>query len=191
MTAGLGIDRLIDLLIDTFWWFVPFYVIRHYERGVVLRFGKFSREVGPGFHWMWPLGMEEVINENIKPDGFYSGPISCTLKDGTFITLSYAIVWEIKDVTKLLLEVEDKETIYASMSGYVQEWFSKRSLEDISKIRQWSAESGKRHGIREQLTKFVNAELTDWTGVVVDDILLRDFVVTSLKDGLIRTFTVE
>lgn len=188
MTAGLGIDRLLDILIECFWWFIPFTVINHYEQAVVLQFGKFSRLLHPGFHFIIPFGIEEVITENIKPDGYDAAPITIVLRDGTSVSVSFVIIWEVTDVKQLVLEVEDKPTVLSGIVGYVQEWFSKHSLEELSLIRNRNAECGKYHGIREKLIKHVNGEL-EWAGVKVTDLLLRDFAVTSLRDGVVRVIS--
>jgi regulator of protease activity HflC (stomatin/prohibitin superfamily) len=188
MTAGLGIDRLIDLLIDCFWWFVPFFVISHYERGVVLRFGKFAREAGPGFHWLLPLGIEEAIREHVKPDGWNMIPMTITLPDGVTVTISCVMIWEITDPKTLMLEVEDRETIASAVAGYIQDWFSKWTWPELQAFRKKAAESGRRHGVREKLVNHVNNELTDWTGVTVNDVLIHNLAKHSLKEGTIRTF---
>ena len=135
---------------------------------------------------MWPLGIEETFAENIKPDGLESANQSITLKDSTQLTLSYTIVWVIKDVKKLILEVEDKETIYSSIQGYVQEYLHYHTWDEILELVAWAAERSNRHGLREKIIKHVNDEVGNWTGVEVKDILIRDFTTTSLKDGVVR-----
>lgn len=188
MTAGLGIDKLLEWIEKIWEWLIPFVVVNHYEETVVLRFGKFSRILHPGFHFIFPFGIEAVFAENIKPDGFDSVPITIALRDNKAVSLSFTIIWEIVDVKQLILEVEDKATVLSGIVGYVQEWFSKHSLEELSLIRNRNAECGKFHGIREKLIRHVNSEL-EWSGVRVTDVLLRDFAVTSLRDGVVRVLT--
>lgn len=184
-TAGIGVDKLLEWIEKIWEWLIPFVVVNHYEQSIVLRFGKFSRILHPGFHFMFPFGIEDVLTENIKPDGYDASPITIALRDSRVVSISFTIIWEVVDVKQLLLEVEDKPTVLSAIVGYVQEWFSKHSLEELSLIRNRNAECGKFHGIREKLIKHVNGEL-DWAGVRVADLLLRDFAVTSLRDGVIR-----
>lgn len=191
MTSGLGIDKLLEWVEKIWEWLLPFFVIDHYERGVVLRFGHYVRTVGPGFHWRWPVGIEDYIYENVKPDGWTSLDQSITLKDGVQVTFTSVIVWVIHDVKQLLLEVEDKETVLMVIQGCVQEWLQRYTWEELKTMRAWAAESGKRYGLREKLTKHVNEEVQDWSGVTVKDVLLRDFALTSLKDGVIRVLKSE
>ena len=36
-------------------------IVDQYERGVVLRLGKYLRTIEPGFHWLLPLGIDRAI----------------------------------------------------------------------------------------------------------------------------------
>ena len=186
MTSGLGIDKLLEWIEKIWLWLIPWVVVDHYEQAVVLRFGNFARVLTPGFHLVWPVGVEDIITENIKPDGLETDAQSITLKDGNQITISYVILWEISDIKQLILEVEDKETVQAAMQGYVQEYLRRYSLSELRKDQEWAAGRTNRHGLREKLTKHVREEVIEWSGVYVRDILIRDFVITSFKDGVLR-----
>jgi regulator of protease activity HflC (stomatin/prohibitin superfamily) len=181
-----GINKLIDILVECFWWFVPFTVIDHFEEGVVLRFGKFSRILKPGFHWMWPLGIEEAFSENIKPDGSYTVTQALTLKDGTSLSITMVFIWEIVNIKQLILEIEDKETALTWALGTVEEFLYKLTWAELVEMRAWAAASGKRHGISEKLAKHVNGLLQEDTGVRFVDIKIRDFTITGLKTGVLR-----
>lgn len=181
-----GINKLIDILVEFFWWFVPFTVIDHFEEGVVLRFGHFQRTLKPGFHWMWPLGIEEAFSENVKPDGTYTVAQAITLKDGTTLSLALILVWEITNIKQLILEVEDKETVFTWAIGHIEDYLHRLTWPEVLEKRAWAAESGKRHGISEKLTKYVNDLLEVDTGVHFRDIKIRDFTITGLKNGVIR-----
>jgi len=182
----LGINKLIDLLVEFFWWFVPCTVIDHFERAVVLRFGRFNRVLEPGFHWMWPLGIEEVLSENIKPDGSYTVSQAITLKDGTSLALTLIFIWEITDIQKLLLEIEDKETVLTWALGHVEDFIHRLDWSELIELRAWAAESGKRHGVSEKMRRHVNDMLEEDTGVYFTDIKIRDLAITGMKNGVFR-----
>jgi len=186
MTSGLGIDRLIDLFIDLFWWFVPFFVLNQYEEGVVLRFGRFSRRVKPGFHWIIPLGVEEAISVNVKPDGWATDAQSITLKCGTQVTFSLVFLWEVLDPVTLLLEVEDKDTVINEAMGITQQFLHQYTWTELIELRKWASESGKRHGVEARLTKHINDEMQNWTGVNFIHVTLKDLSNTSFRDGIWR-----
>lgn len=40
--------------------------VQTFERGVVLRFGEYSRELDPGLHFRWPYPIEEVYKPDVK-----------------------------------------------------------------------------------------------------------------------------
>jgi regulator of protease activity HflC (stomatin/prohibitin superfamily) len=191
MTSGLGIDKLLEWIEKILWWLIPWVIIDHYSRGICLRFGKPRKNplFVLVFHLIWAIGIEEVLDVNVKPDGWQIQEQSLTLKDGTQISLSYVIVWTIPDPVQLILEVEDKVTVHSSIQGYVQEFLSAYNWAELQELRAWAAESGKRHGIRERLTRYAHAQTRHWSGVEVQDILIRDFVLTSLKDGVIRVMS--
>jgi regulator of protease activity HflC (stomatin/prohibitin superfamily) len=181
-----GINKLIDLLVEFIWWFVPCTVIDHFERGVVLRFGKFNRVLEPGFHWMWPFGVEQVLSENVKPDGSYTVSQAVTLKDGTSLALTLIFIWEIVDIKKLLLEIEDKETVLTWALGHVEDFIHRLDWSELIKLRAWAAESGKRHGISEKFRRHINDMLEEDTGVHFADIKIRDLAITGTRNGVFR-----
>jgi regulator of protease activity HflC (stomatin/prohibitin superfamily) len=181
-----GINKLLDIIIEFFWWFVPFVVVDHFERGVVLRFGRFNRVLEPGFHWIWPFAIEEVLSENIKPDGTYTVSQAITLKDGTSLALTLIFIWEITDIKKLLLEIEDKETVLTWAIGHVEDFIHRLDQSELIKLRAWAAESGKRHGISEKLRRYVNELLEEDTGIHFTDIKIRDLAITGIKTGVVR-----
>lgn len=100
------IDRLVDLLIASLRLFQAFVVIADYERGVVLRFGRFHRTIAPGFHWIIPFRCEHVLSTNVVPETMNVGPQSLTTADGQSVTLGTVVTFEIEDAKRFLLEVE-------------------------------------------------------------------------------------
>ncbi|THB64099.1 MAG: FtsH protease activity modulator HflK [Desulfovibrio sp.] len=65
------------IAIVVIWLLSGFFTVDAPERGVVLRFGAFSRAMGPGlhYHWPWPIeGVEKVNVEEVRrvEVGFYS-----------------------------------------------------------------------------------------------------------------------
>ena len=60
-------DRLIDTLLGAIHLFQFWVVVAAYERGVVLRLGILHREIGPGLHWLIPLGFDRVWCEHTVP----------------------------------------------------------------------------------------------------------------------------
>ena len=59
-------EKLIDLLVGAWHRLCPLEIIEAYNRGVVLRFGRYHRTLEPGLHWKWPVA-EDVVSV-LSPD---------------------------------------------------------------------------------------------------------------------------
>ncbi len=62
-SAGSGIGLIIAIVLLV-WLGSGFYIVDPSQRGVVLRFGKFTEATQPGPHWRWPFPIEsvEIVN---------------------------------------------------------------------------------------------------------------------------------
>lgn len=113
-------DRLFEILQAIWHALLPFVVIQPYERGALVRLGKFKREVEPGFHWRWPLKIDEVFYENVMPRTEHIPGLSTTTADGKSIGFDAIVTYEIADIQKALLGVNDlKDAIADSCAGEI------------------------------------------------------------------------
>lgn len=108
-------NRLFDFIVVVWEWLIPFTVIDCYERGIVLRFGKFHHTVMPGFRWLLPFGIDSIKYETVVRQTSDLSVQSLTSKDGKPITLNAILVYEIIDIAKFLLEIDDGETDLQNM----------------------------------------------------------------------------
>jgi membrane protease subunit HflK len=118
------LDRLIDLILQSLSFLVPFAVVDQYEEAIVLRFGKFHRQLEPGFHWIWPLRVERVILDNVVPRTVNLGAQSLTTLDGKSIVVAGVVTARIRDVKKATLEVESvdhalRDSCYGAIGMHV------------------------------------------------------------------------
>ncbi len=100
------LDKLIDFLLQSLQLFQLYHFIPAYQRGVVLRFGKFHRLAEPGWLWVWPLRFEHVVTTNIQPEVIIVGPQSLTTADGHRIVISALFIIRVTDPKTFLLELE-------------------------------------------------------------------------------------
>ena len=100
-------DRLIELLVEFIELFKFWHVLDPYEEALVLRLGKLVRHCRPGFNWILPLGIERVYDEHIVPTTHSLGNESCTSRDGKSVAFHAIVTYRVRDIEKLLLEVED------------------------------------------------------------------------------------
>ena len=103
------LDRLFDFLLLVYKKLIPWVILDEYERGVILRWGRKHRALGPGWHWRWPLGIENYLSASVVTDTCRMPPQSLTTADGVSIVVSAVITSHVVDVEKLLLECEDKD----------------------------------------------------------------------------------
>lgn len=109
-----------------------FALVRQYEGGVVLRLGKFHRMAHPGFCWIWPLMIEEVITTSVVVETMIVGPQSLKTKDGQLVVISTVITFEITDPKIFLLEIQGaSRVIEDSTYGVVSEWVSLHTWEEL------------------------------------------------------------
>lgn len=117
-------DRLIDVILNCFEWFIPFVVVDEFERAVVLRWGTFHREIGPddgcrffwlgeptGFHWIIPCGIEHGILDNVVPRTINLKAQSLTTKCGKCVVIGAVVTARIKDIRRATLEVESVDNV--------------------------------------------------------------------------------
>ncbi len=102
-------DRLFDFISDVWEWLIPWVVIDQYEKGVVLRLGKFNRVINPGLNFMLPLGIEECKYETVVRQTSYLDVQSLTTKDGKSVSLGGIVIYLISDIRKFLLDIDEGE----------------------------------------------------------------------------------
>jgi modulator of FtsH protease HflK len=103
-------------------YFAFFFMVRPDEAGVVLRFGKFDREVPPGLHFRLPYPVEEVrlpkvTAQNIIEIGFESArgarggrdvPAESLMLTGdeNIVVVGFVVRWRINDAKKYLFNIQ-------------------------------------------------------------------------------------
>ena len=131
-----GQDRLKQVLPQggggRFGWLIPvvlhravrglqlIYQVQPDERGVVLRFGTFSRMAEPGLHFaLWPVETMEkprvgaVRQINIGNDGTEGQMLT---SDKNIISVPFSVFWRINDAKNFLFNVADQERTILSTS---------------------------------------------------------------------------
>ena len=137
------LDRLIDVLVEFIGLFQIWFYIDEYEEGIVLRCGKFNRVVKPGFRWILPFSVEEVLVDNVVPTTTALGVQSLHTLDDKHINIECVLLWKITDIRKVLLEVEDADDVLVDIStGCIAEmvtsnnWDYIRSPEFVKELKK-------------------------------------------------------
>ena len=198
MTAGLGIDRLIDIVLWLISLLKCWVVIDEFERGVVLTWGKRryswlqkyvcwrdSPVLEPGIHLLLPFDIEQVIVDNVVPCERGDLEINITLKDGTPLYVEFSFMWKIVDVEKFSLEVEDADSALLNVQGLVQEWLFGYSWDELMEWRTQAAEKSGRTDLSGKLRTHSNKEVKKW-GIEITDFYVQSFIRPELKSGVIK-----
>jgi len=154
-------DKLIDLFVEFVDQFRFWQVIRDYEEGVILTFGRYHRTLGPGIHWLAPFSIQECLVENVVVRANAVSALDMTIKDGSSLRADAIVRWKIKDVRKFMLECEGKEdfiadTIYSTISRMLRE----RTWEQINEegmdvlVTKECRKRGWRYGIEIESVEF-------------------------------------
>jgi regulator of protease activity HflC (stomatin/prohibitin superfamily) len=159
-------DKLIDLFVSFLHLFQFCFVVRSYQAGVVLRYGRMHRRVAPGFHWIWPFHVEEHITVSVVRETVIVGPQSLTTKDGVSIIVSTLVTFSINDAETFLLKNEGAHTVLEdSTCGTVSDFVLNRTwiqLQDSTDVSNELAKAIRRRA-KPQGVEILDAHLVDFT----------------------------
>lgn len=110
------LEKLLDILLGVWDFFIPFTVVREFEGGVILRFGKYKRSLLPGFHWFWPFGIEEVLTTETAITTIELRAQTLTTLDNQTIVISSIVKYQVKDPKPYLLEVCDAQDVLSDVT---------------------------------------------------------------------------
>ena len=126
------LDRLFDVLFQVIGLFQFWTVIDAYEEGVLLRFGKYKRSVGPGLNFHLPFYIDSIKVDNVVPNCLSIPTQSLTTRDGKSVVIEALILWRIEDIKKVILDVEDATTsLHEITAGYIHEQVASNDWEEI------------------------------------------------------------
>lgn len=106
-------DRLWEIIQACFQALIPFVVLYPFERGLLIRLGKFKRELGPGLHWCFPLHIDTVMHEHITVRTEHLAGLATTTADGKSIGFDAIVTYRITNLEKALLEVTELKDVVA------------------------------------------------------------------------------
>jgi regulator of protease activity HflC (stomatin/prohibitin superfamily) len=153
-------------------------VAKQWERGIVLRLGKYRGLRGPGLFWIVPF-IDTVtiwIDQRVITNNFNAEE---TLTSDTVpVNVDAVLFWMVYDPEKAALEVQD----YARAVS----WAAQTALRDIIGRTSLTDLLRGRERIEAELQKLIDDRCTPW-GVTVQSVEMRDVVIpTSLQDAMSR-----
>lgn len=100
------LDRAIEMLAQCAALMRCWCVLDPYERGLVLRLGRYQRRIGPGLHWLIPGGVDRVLHDNVVPRIMHLPAQTLITSDGTTVCVTAVVTFRIASIRKALLGVE-------------------------------------------------------------------------------------
>ena len=108
-------DKIFDW-IDKGWDYIrPFHCPWAYEKTAILRFGKFEREIGPGFNWKWPL-VEYPLDVTTCETTMRLDAQTLTTKDGVGVVVKAMVKYEITKVEQYVTRIYDAKDVLADVT---------------------------------------------------------------------------
>ena len=153
-------------------------VAAQWERGVVLRLGRFTGLRGPGLFWVIPF-MDSVSSWIDQRTITTSFAAEQTLTSDTVpVNVDAVLFWMVHDVQKAALEVQD----YAQAVS----WAAQTALRDIIGRTTLTELLRGRERIESELQQLIDQRSNPW-GVTVSSVEMRDVVIPgALQDAMSR-----
>jgi regulator of protease activity HflC (stomatin/prohibitin superfamily) len=153
-------------------------VAKQWERGVVLRLGRFVGLRGPGLFWVVPFvdSVSSWIDQRTITTGFAAEQ---TLTSDTVpVNVDAVLFWMVHDAEKAALEVQNYRTAIS--------WAAQTALRDVIGRTALTDLLRGREKIEADLQQLIDQRSTPW-GVTVLAVEMRDIVIpVALQDAMSR-----
>lgn len=153
-------------------------IARQWEKGVVLRFGRFVGMRGPGLFWILPFvdTITSWIDQRTITTSFAAEE---TLTSDTVpVNVDAVLFWMVFDPEKAALEVQDYQSAIS--------WAAQTALRDIIGRTSLTDLLRGREQIETELQKLIDERSTPW-GVTVQSVEMRDVIIpAALQDAMSR-----
>jgi len=158
-------------------------VILEWERGVLLRLGKFRRVLAPGVAWVIP-GMDQVtsvVDMRIRSTSF-SAEKTLT-RDTVPVDVDAVLFWVVTDAQRSILEVKEYQPTVT--------WAAQTTLRDVIGRTELVRMISDREGLDKELQTAIDAKTSDW-GITVQSVEIRDVrIPPGLEDAMSRKAQAE
>ena len=153
-------------------------IARQWERGVVLRLGRYIGLRGPGLFWIIPFvdSVTAVVDQRVITTSFAAEE---TLTSDTVpVNVDAVLFWMVYDPEKAALEVQNyPQAVSWAAQTAVRDIIGRTSLTDLLRGRE---------RIEEELQQLIDERSNPW-GVTVQSVEMRDVIIpAALQDAMSR-----
>ncbi len=144
-------------------------IINQYERGVVLRLGKYSRTLQPGFRVIIPY-LDRMLKVDIRTNPMDIPKQEVITKDNVTVNVDAVVYARVIDAQKAVLET----TNYT----YATSTFAQTALRDVTGNFDLDELLSKRDEISTQIKEIVDAQTDKW-GIDIESVKLQNIELPS------------
>ena len=153
-------------------------VIQEWQRGVLLRLGRFQRVLHPGVIWVIPAVDQIVALVDMR---IRSTPFSAekTLTQDTVpVDVDAVLFWVVTDAKQAILEVEQYQPTIT--------WAAQTTLRDVIGRTELARMISDRENLDTELQRIIDTKTADW-GITVQSVEIRDVrIPAALEDAMSR-----
>ena len=154
-----------------------------WEKGVVLRMGKFTGLKGPGLFFIIPIidRVDNYIDQRLRVTDVRAE--RTLTKDTVPVTVDAIVYWTVWDVEKAALEVQEYDIAvsYVSLTG-LRDTIGKHELADLLQNREKIAES---------LQQVLDEQTNPW-GITCNSVGIKDIIIPAeLSDAMSKRAQAE
>jgi len=144
-------------------------VVNQYERGIVLRLGKFHRTINPGLRVIIPY-IDRMIKVDVRTTPMDIPKQEVITKDNVTVNVDAVVYYRVLDPQKAVLET----TNYS----YATSTFAQTALRDITGNFELDEILSKRDEISMQIKEIVDAQTDKW-GIDIENVKLQNIELPS------------
>jgi regulator of protease activity HflC (stomatin/prohibitin superfamily) len=158
-------------------------IVNEWDRGILLRLGRFQRILTPGIVWLIP-GVDRLVSNvdtRIRSTTF-SAERTLT-RDTVPVNVDAVLFWVVTDAQKAILEVKD----YVSTIS----WSAQTALRDVIGKSELARMISDRASLDKELEAIIDAKTSEW-GITVQSVEIRDVSIPkAIEDAMSRKAQAE
>lgn len=144
-------------------------IINQYERGVVLRLGKYSRTLNPGFRVIIPY-LDKMIKVDVRTTPMDIPKQEVITRDNVTVNVDAVVYARVIDAQKAVLETTNYQ--------YATSTFAQTALRDVTGNFDLDEILSKRDEISAQIREIVDAQTDKW-GIDIESVKLQNIELPS------------
>ncbi len=153
-------------------------MLNEWDRGVLLRLGKFNRILPPGIAWIIPGidSITQVVDMRIRSTPFTAE--KTLTKDTVPVDVDAVLFWVVTDAQRAVLEVEQYLPTIS--------WAAQTTLRDVIGKSELVRMISDRAQLDQELQTAIDAKTSEW-GITVQSVEIRDVKIPEgLEDAMSR-----